>query len=138
MTKLFLALFLVLATPVVDYPYLNVVQQEVVFASHDSFTKHSRKKVTLLDSVTTTGNGSWVRVEGLAKMSVHITGITDATVITNISNTPTQPAAATHHIQLDSTTSDKMIFLDGPVSWIKVRVSVYTGGTISAYLEAHE
>lgn len=90
----------------------------------------------LLDAQGATTDGVWIPVDGFDKFNVHIKGISDATVIINASNNPTKPANATHDIQLDSATADKMVIVDAPMRWIKARVSAWIGGTISVYLEA--
>lgn len=88
-----------------------------------------------LDAEVATTDGVWLDATEYKTATVHITGITTATVKANISNAPTKPAAATHDIEAVSITADGLIQLDNmPVRWIKVRISSYTSGTISAFL----
>lgn len=93
------------------------------------------RRATVLDAVEAQGNGTWTSIEGCSNFSIHVTGITNATVVVTGSNAPTEPAAATHGIVLATVTSDAIVRIDMPVRWVKVRVSAWTSGTISAYLE---
>ena len=91
--------------------------------------------MVLLDGVTAVTVGTWERTSSYTRSSVHVKGITTATVIINGSNTLTKPANADHEIELSSLTADGLVSIDLPVKWMKVRVSAYTSGTISAWLE---
>lgn len=88
----------------------------------------------LLENETATTDGTWVRVDRQQGLSVHIMGITTATVVINGSNAVTKPANTIHHIELATTTTDQLVAIDVPLNWIKVRISSYSDGTISAYL----
>ena len=91
--------------------------------------------MVLLNAATAVTVGTWERVSSYTRSSVHVKGITTATVIINGSNSATKPANADHEIQLSSVTADELVSIDLPVKWMKVRVSAYTSGTISAWLE---
>lgn len=92
-----------------------------------------QKNLTLLE---TTGaavntNGVWFNVGHLAApFSVHVTGsgAGDAIVI-NTSCSPTPPAAATHHVQVASVTTDGITAITAPVTWIKARKPAATQGS---------
>lgn len=91
---------------------------------------------TALDAAVAVGNSTWIEVRGHKSLSVHVTGITVATVSITGSNTPTIPADATHHVDVaTAVTADAIVNISTPLRWIKVRCSAYTSGTISAYLE---
>ena len=80
------------------------------------------------------GNGVWFEIQNTRKMSIHVFGITDATVVISGSNEPTIPANSSHGITLATTTADAMIVIDMPVIWMKHRISGYTSGTISTHI----
>ena len=109
-----------------------------VQASHNATQQHAEKLVTLLNGVTDNTDGTWTKIRGLPRFSIEITGISDATVVVNVSNSPTQPAAAAHRIEAASVTEDQGVVVVGPWVWVKVRVTGYVGGTIYAHLEAQE
>lgn len=93
-------------------------------------------RATLLSAVVATDDGVWIDIEGFNEQTVHIEGITTATAKVNISATPTKPANNAHGIEAASCAADCAVVVSMGVRWIKVRVSAYTSGTISAYLEA--
>lgn len=88
----------------------------------------------IVDAVAV-GNGSWFDASGVADMTVHVAGITTATVIVSGSNAPTIPADSTHGATLATVTADSIVDIQMPVRWIKARVSAWTSGTINAYVE---
>jgi hypothetical protein len=96
-------------------------------------------RAQLLTSQTATTDGEWIDVSGLSAMSVHIAGITTATVEIDGSNADTRPANNTHGIKLNAVdiTADQFVMLTLNLRWLKVRVPAYTSGTIQAYLEGH-
>lgn len=89
-----------------------------------------------LTNATALTDGQWMSVKGVQPLSIHITGITDATVEIDGSNAPTMPANTTHGIKLNSSniTTNQLIELDLSLAWLKVRVTSYTSGTINADL----
>lgn len=88
----------------------------------------------LLEAAVATGNGEWVEVWGISPISVHVKGITTATVQISISNEPTKPANSDHGIAEGAgITADTMVVVTKPARWMKVRVTAWTSGTISAY-----
>lgn len=90
---------------------------------------------TLLNAVVAAGDGEWIKVLGLTPMTVDIAGITSATIQVRGSDQPTVPANGDHQRQLGSNiTSDQIVTIDAPVKWLKVMVSAWVSGTISAYL----
>ncbi len=98
------------------------------------------KTLTLLDlsGVATDANGSWVYVGYFAApFSVHVTGsgAGDAVVI-NSACSPTTPAAATHHVQEASVTSDGITIIAKPVAWIKARKPAATQSS-AVWLHGH-
>jgi hypothetical protein len=93
---------------------------------------------TLLSAVVATGNGEWVQVAGYTPITVSAEGITTATVDVRGSLAPVKPADATHGFALGSFTTDGALVIENPCEWIKVRVSAYTSGTITAYMLGSE
>jgi hypothetical protein len=95
-------------------------------------------RATLITAAVGTGNGEWIDTSGMTNMSIHITGITTATVEVDGSNEPTKPADATHGIKLNGVdiTANQMFTITVPQRWVKARVTAWTSGTINAYLEA--
>jgi len=92
---------------------------------------------TLLSAVAATSDGEWVNAQGLAPFSVHVTGITDATVRIHGSNKTTAPANADAEEQLGSditATTDTILEYSAPMRWIKASIPTYVGGTITAEL----
>lgn len=95
----------------------------------------------LLDGIVATDNGTWFSVEdrfnvpyALAK-TIHIKGITTATLHVCGSCEPTKPIDTDHGIQIgDDVTADCLVEINHSIKFIKVRCSAWTTGTISAYL----
>jgi hypothetical protein len=85
------------------------------------------------------GNGEWIDTSGVSTMSIHITGITNATVEVNGSDEAIKPADATHGAKLNASDiiANQMFIVEAPMRWTKVRVTAWTSGTINAYVEAH-
>jgi hypothetical protein len=95
-------------------------------------------RANLIPAAVATGNGEWIDTSGMSAMTIHIGGITTATVEISGSNESTRPADATHGIKLNGTdiTANQMFTVTVPVRWLKARVTAYTSGTINAWLEA--
>ncbi len=95
-------------------------------------------RATLLDAIVATGNGEWIDVSGLKSYNIHTSGITTATLQIRGSNDVTKPSDATHDIQLGSNiTADGMKQFTTPLKWLKLRVTVWTSGTITTVIEGH-
>ena len=93
------------------------------------------REITLQDAAVATDNGSWQPVADLNRMSVHIKGITTATVQIYGSCDPTQPSDATDEIQVAlDVTSDDILEITAKLKWIKAKISSWTAGTIYVYL----
>lgn len=89
----------------------------------------------MLTDVVAVANGEWIAMDGVRPFSVQVTGITTATVQVRGSNAPTKPADNTHGFQLGSNlTADGVVAVETPVRWVKVQVTVWTSGTLNAYL----
>ena len=93
---------------------------------------------TILDGATAVTDGTWISVEGYQPLTVEVVGIDTATVTLHTSNAPTPPANSTHGTQVNSFTSDDTMKLDDPVRWLKVRVTSYNTGSISAYVTGYQ
>jgi hypothetical protein len=95
-------------------------------------------RAQLLTNAVAITNGEWLDASGMGAMSIHISGITTATVEVDGSNAPTIPANTAHEIKLNTVdiTADQMVALTLSMRWLKVRIPAYTSGTINAYLEA--
>jgi len=96
--------------------------------------KSSVLRGVLMNAVTGTTNGEWVEIAGY-QGTVHITGITSATVEVDVSNEPSKPLNTTHGVTLSSVTANAGVVVNTPWRWIKVRCTLYVSGTISAYWE---
>lgn len=89
----------------------------------------------LLDAIAAVDDGVWVEVKGFPRGTVHVSGITTATVEIRGSNAVNKPANTAHEVQIGSNiTTDSLVAIDSPVRWIKARISAHTTGTISANL----
>lgn len=97
--------------------------------------KTSVARATALNAVAAIGESDWIDISGCPRFSVHVSGITSATVVVTGSNAPTIPAAATHGIEISTVTVDSIINVAIPLHWVKVRCSVWASGTISAWVE---
>lgn len=94
---------------------------------------------TLLDGVSGTSNGTWLCVLGMGPYTVHVKGITSASVRLHGSNDPTQPNDSAAEIQIGSDiTQDALIRIQDPMRWFKASVPVWVSGTISVYFTAQE
>ena len=90
----------------------------------------------LQDAATATSNGVWVEAKKFLASSIHVTGITNATVQIYGANTRTKPADATDHIKIGSDiTADGIVSIAYPVRWLKAKISAYVSGTISAVVQ---
>ena len=81
-------------------------------------------------------DGVWIEVSGFAHISVHIEITALATAKIHVSNNAVQPLNSVHELEAFSTRLSKFVVIDTPVRWIKTRVSAWTSGTVSAWLEA--
>lgn len=101
--------------------------------THEKVLGKAVVRATLLDDVGATSNGEWINVQGIHPYSIHVSGITTATVQIRISNKLTKPADTDHEIQAGSNiTANGITEYTAPVRWIKARVSAWTAGTIRA------
>jgi len=98
-------------------------------------TKIARDRVqaTLLSAATGTTNGQWHDVSRWDTITVHVKGVTSATVNICASCAPAQPADSADEYEVTPVTSDGIIDITTRPKWLKVRVSVYATGTIYAY-----
>lgn len=90
----------------------------------------------LVDAVSTT-DGTWMYLKGRHPVTVTIEGTFVGTVQVLVSNNPTQPLdsfnAAPRPDGIDHT-EPSVITIDAAYWWVKVRVSAYTSGSISAFI----
>lgn len=107
----------------------------VAYADMDRVGDKLEWRATLLDAVAATTNGEWLEAPSIVG-SVHISGITTAKVVVNISNAAAKPADSAHNIEAGFVVADGFIKVDVPFRWIKARVDSWTSGTITARLEA--
>lgn len=88
----------------------------------------------LLGGVAATSTGFWVFVGDKKRISIHIKGITTATVQIRGSNAPVQPANNVDEIKIgNDITADTIYEITSKIKWLKVMVSAWTSGTIYAY-----
>ena len=94
---------------------------------------------TLLDGITAIADGEWISAEALEGKTIHVKGISTATLHICGSCDPAKPANGVHEIQIgDDITADCLVGVREMVKWLKVRCSAWTAGTISAFLTARE
>lgn len=92
---------------------------------------------TLVTAAVATTNGNWLDVTGIGPFTIHIKGITNATVRLHGSNDPTQPTDATAEIQIGvDITADALVTVDSPLHWFKASIPTYVSGTINVYFMA--
>ena len=92
-----------------------------------------RLDVALLTNQAANTDGIWQDCRGISPLSVHVNGITDATVQIRVSMQTTQPANSVHALQGGfDITADAVVTLEYPAKWIKARVLNYVAGTINA------
>lgn len=105
-------------------------------SSSESYHPKSPMRATLLDAVVAQDNGEWISVEGMKYKSVEIIITGTATAQIFISNAPTQPLDSEDHVQFGANvTANGVTAVTTIAAWLKVKVSAYTGGTVSAYLQ---
>ncbi len=93
------------------------------------------ESLTLLDGITGTDDGVWIDACEFISKSIHIKGITTATLHICGSCEPGTPANTDHGIQIgDDVSADCLVEIPANLRFVKVRCSAYTGGTIYAYL----
>lgn len=96
---------------------------------------HHNLDAQLLTDVVATTNGEWIGLDGFYPCTIHISGITTATVQVRVSNSPTRPADAVHEAQAGfDIVADQLVTIDYPVRWVKCRISAWTAGTINGWL----
>lgn len=89
----------------------------------------------LLEGVTDVDDGVWVDVSFFQKMTLQVSGITTATVQVRGSLDLSKPANNTDGFQIGANiTADAVQEITTPVRWLKLKVSAFTTGTISALL----
>ena len=92
---------------------------------------------TLIDGAVATTDGAWVDVGRYAKCSIHVDGITTATVTINGSNAQAQPADSANGDQIGANiTADGWASVDPLPRWIKARVTAWTSGTVRVDVKA--
>src|SRR5215207_171147 len=92
-------------------------------------------RAVALNAVVATGDNDWVDVSGCRNFSLHVTGITTATVVVTGSNALTAPATSTHGIEIATVTANALVTVGYPVHWVKARCTAWTSGTVSVFLE---
>ena len=97
-------------------------------------TGTSLNEVMLRGGVAT-GSSEWFDVSECESLTVHIAGITSATVEIHGMNTDqTRPAKATDGVVLATTTVSDLIYIPGPINYIKVKITAWVSGTVTADL----
>ncbi len=92
---------------------------------------------TLIDGAVATTDGAWVDVGRYSKCSIHVDGITTATVTINGSNAQTIPADSANGDAIGSSiTADGWVSLDPLPRWLKARVTVWSSGTVRVDVKA--
>jgi len=92
-------------------------------------------EVALLSGAVSAQSSSWQLIGHCKKLSIDVSGISGDTVQVRGSNSATEPAATDDGRQVGSDiTSDTIYAITDAVKWIKVKISTYSAGTISAQL----
>ncbi len=89
---------------------------------------------TVLDGVTGTQDGVWKDITSWRRTTIEINGISGDTVIISGSCATTKPANASHIVPIATITEDTIAEISSKLKWIKVRCSIFSAGTINAYL----
>lgn len=91
----------------------------------------------MLEGIGATANGVWVETKYMKQGSLQVDGITTATLQVRGSNALSRPADDTHGYQIGSNiTANGLTAITTSCRWIKVQVTAWTEGTISAILHA--
>lgn len=87
--------------------------------------------------VSAADDGQWFSFEGMTKATVHVV-ITGTATVNVCGSNEDAPANTAHGINLlgEHITETSMVYINGPLRWIKVRVLALTG-TAKAYVQAH-
>jgi hypothetical protein len=91
----------------------------------------------LLDNAVATTDGSWVSLAGRHPVTVSIEGTFVGSVQVLVSNNPRQPLDSFNDVPVFgglTHTAPAAMTVDAAYQWIKVRVSAYTSGSISAFM----
>lgn len=103
-------------------------------ASGDVISRKERfVHIKMLDALAAADNGVWIECHGYDQVSIHIDGITTATVTVNASSKATKPANTVHDIVRASLTADGEVTYQVLPRWMKCRISAWTSGTVSAF-----
>ena len=89
----------------------------------------------MIDAKAAVDVGFWIDTHGYDQSSIHVDGITTATVIINSSNAAVKPANSSHEIQRASYTADVERTDQVMPRWIKARISAWTSGTITVIIK---
>ena len=102
----------------------------------DSKIAKNRVFMLMLDAATAVGDGVWFDISLLKTYTLHVKGITTATVSVTGSNGATQPADSAHEtlVANGTFTADGFMEKTATTRYLKVRVSAHTTGTISGFL----
>ena len=104
-------------------------------ATSETYHPKAPMRGVLLDAVVAQDNGDWLSVEGYGKKTIEIIISNTATAQVYVSNAPTKPLNTADHIKVGAdVAASALIELTSPVRWLKVKVSAWTSGTVSAYV----
>lgn len=87
-----------------------------------------------IDAKAAVGDGVWINTRGFPIKCVEVEGITVATVIITESHRPTAPLNTFHGFPVNTLTADGLTTWESCARWVKIRISAYTSGTITAWL----
>lgn len=92
-------------------------------------------QTTLLNAVGAVDDGVWIDTGNFNEASIHVEGITTATVQIRGSDESTKPANTDHAVQIGTDiTADGRVEVAVLPRFIKARISVFTAGTISVFM----
>lgn len=89
----------------------------------------------LIDAAVATGNGVWIDTADYGSGTIHLTLAGTATAQVFGSNAAAAPAASTDHAQIGvDINASSLVTIAVMPRWIKVKVSSWTSGAVSAFL----
>lgn len=100
------------------------------------FVGPARQTILMLDSQTAATDGVWVLLEFFRNFSLEVIGLGSASITLYGDNGAEEPSATGGVAIGTAITANGMTAFSMPVRWVRVAITSYTSGTISAILHA--
>jgi len=100
------------------------------------FVGPARSTYLMLDSQAADTNGVWILLEYFRNFSLEVLGLGTATIQLYGDNGAQEPSATGGVAIGSAITANGMTAFSIPVRWVRVAISGYSAGTISAILHA--